>query len=120
MIKQFDNEKIWYDSSAYIAECKRYCLQVDPWPLKWFFTILLNFKFDIIDLFTQVAIFVKDGLQKDNGRFLLPYGGQLPWETDPPGTVRLFDENGREKDTMTFKVVNKYFLPDRWCILWSL
>lgn len=51
------------------------------------------------DMHIRVSIFLKDKVQNNNGRFLLPTSGQLPWGTEPPGMIRLFDENGKTRET---------------------
>ena len=56
-------------------------------------------------------MFVNNGIQKDNGRFVLPKGGELPWGSDPPGTITLYDEEGKEQETKTFDAWGQYQLP---------
>ncbi|KAK7107490.1 protein OSCP1-like [Littorina saxatilis] len=51
------------------------------------------------DMHIRVSIFLKDKVQNNNGRFVLPIAGQLPYGTEPPGTIRLFDESGKAKET---------------------
>ena len=41
------------------------------------------------DTLLQVSIFLKDKVQSSNGRFVLAVNGQVPWDTEVPGVVRL-------------------------------
>ncbi|ESP03137.1 hypothetical protein LOTGIDRAFT_224648 [Lottia gigantea] len=56
---------------------------------------LLNF---FQDMHIRVSIFLKDKVQNNNGRFILPIGGPLPYGTEVPGTIRLFTDDGRTKN----------------------
>jgi len=71
---------------------------------------LLNF---FQDMHIRVSIFLKDGKQTPNGRFVLPKGGQVPWGTDPPGTVRFFNAEGQQKSTVPFEIPESYQLSDK-------
>ncbi|PVD29279.1 hypothetical protein C0Q70_11876 [Pomacea canaliculata] len=51
------------------------------------------------DMHIRVSIFLKDKVQNNTGRFILPLSGQLPWGTEPPGIIRTFDESGNCKET---------------------
>ncbi|XP_047124495.1 protein OSCP1 isoform X1 [Hydra vulgaris] len=65
------------------------------------------------DLNIKVSIFLKEKSQLTNGRFILPCGGQLPWGTDVPGTIRLFNESGEPESTKTFDAKFKYNLANK-------
>ena len=56
-------------------------------------------------------MFVNNGQQKESGRFVLPKGGELPWGSDPPGTIILYDSEGNEQETKTFDAWGHYQLP---------
>ncbi|KAL8619017.1 hypothetical protein ACOMHN_020715 [Nucella lapillus] len=47
------------------------------------------------DMHIRVSIFLKEKVQNNNGRFVLPTSGELPFGTQPPGTIRQFDESGK-------------------------
>ncbi|XP_033741244.1 protein OSCP1-like [Pecten maximus] len=68
---------------------------------------LLNF---FQDMHIRVSIFLKDKVQNSNGRFVLPKSGTLPWGTDSPGVIRLYDANGSVRNTTNFPV-NGNFIP---------
>lgn len=46
---------------------------------------LLNF---FQDVHIRVSVFLKEKTQNENGRFILPTGGQLPFGTAVPGTIK--------------------------------
>lgn len=71
---------------------------------------LLNF---FQDMHIRVSIFLKDGVQTANGRFVLPRGGNVPWGSDPPGNVRFFNEKGEQKSQVPFDVLEKHQLSDK-------
>ncbi|KAK6187781.1 hypothetical protein SNE40_005731 [Patella caerulea] len=50
------------------------------------------------DMHIRVSIFLKDKVQSNNGRFVLPTSGQVPWGSEVPGVIRLFSEDGRTKN----------------------
>ncbi|XP_065057182.1 protein OSCP1-like [Rhopilema esculentum] len=64
------------------------------------------------DMHIRVSIFLKDKVQTPNGRFILPKDGQVPWDTEVPGTIRLF-ENGKQAKTKSFKTSVKCQLADK-------
>ncbi|CAG5135943.1 unnamed protein product [Candidula unifasciata] len=49
------------------------------------------------DMHIRVSIFLKDKVQNNSGRFLITPGGTLPFGTETPGTIRLFNENGKSR-----------------------
>lgn len=66
------------------------------------------------DMHIRVSIFLKDGVQLPNGRFVLTKEGQVPWGTDTPGTIRFFNEEGQQKSVSSFNVPGKYHLADKF------
>jgi len=66
------------------------------------------------DMHIRVSIFLKDGVQLPNGRFVLTKEGQVPWGTDTPGTIRFFNEEGQQKSISSFSVPGKYYLADKF------
>ncbi|KAM7099005.1 protein OSCP1 isoform 1-T1 [Molossus nigricans] len=48
------------------------------------------------DLHIRVSIFLKDKVQNSNGRFVLPVSGPVPWGTEVPGLIRMFNNKGDE------------------------
>ncbi|XP_021376797.1 protein OSCP1-like isoform X2 [Mizuhopecten yessoensis] len=68
---------------------------------------LLNF---FQDMHIRVSIFLKDKVQSSNGRFVLPDSGTLPWKTESPGTIRLYDASGNVRNTSQFPA-NGNFVP---------
>ncbi|ELT95571.1 hypothetical protein CAPTEDRAFT_165139 [Capitella teleta] len=60
------------------------------------------------DMHIRVSIFLKDKVQSSNGRFILPPSGVLPWGSDPPGTIRLFNSSGDQVKTTQFNPGGKY------------
>jgi len=65
------------------------------------------------DMHIRVSIFLKDKVQTPNGRFVLPKGGQVAYGTDPPGTIRHFDDLGNQTSVSNFEVPGKYQLADK-------
>ena len=61
----------------------------------------------------QVSIFLKDKVQTPTGRFKLPSGGQVPWDTEVPGVIRLFNNDGGERSTKSFNPNARYQLADQ-------
>ncbi|XP_045195678.1 protein OSCP1-like isoform X1 [Mercenaria mercenaria] len=66
---------------------------------------LLNF---FQDMHIRVSIFLKDKVQTSNGRFVLPVGGPVPWGTQVPGSIKCFDEKGRESKSQSFPSGGSY------------
>ncbi|KAJ8314695.1 hypothetical protein KUTeg_006845 [Tegillarca granosa] len=64
---------------------------------------LLNF---FQDMHIRVSIFLKDKVQNNNGRFVLPTSGPVPWGSEVPGLIRLFD--GKEKARKQFPSGGSY------------
>lgn len=50
-----------------------------------------------------MSIFLKEKQQNQNGRFVLPSGGPVPVGTKVPGTIVLYDENGKVRQNKKFK-----------------
>jgi len=65
------------------------------------------------DMHIRVSIFLKDGVQLPNGRFVLTKEGQVPWGSDTPGTIRFYSDDGQQKSVSSFKVPCKYNLADK-------
>lgn len=57
---------------------------------------LLNF---FQDMHIRVSIFLKDKVQNSNGRFILKNNGPVPWGAQVPGTIKVFNDNGKDKST---------------------
>ncbi|KAM5320464.1 protein OSCP1 isoform 2-T2 [Glossophaga mutica] len=55
------------------------------------------------DLHIRVSIFLKDKVQNSNGRFVLPVSGPVPWETEVPGLIRMFNHKGEEVKRAEFR-----------------
>ncbi|XP_004705018.1 protein OSCP1 isoform X2 [Echinops telfairi] len=72
-------------------------------------TLLLFFQ----DLHIRVSIFLKDKVQNSNGRFVLPVSGPVPWGTDVPGLIRMFNNKGQEVRTAQFKHGGDYVTASR-------
>ncbi|XP_025275679.1 protein OSCP1 isoform X1 [Canis lupus baileyi] len=51
----------------------------------------------------KVSIFLKDRVQNSNGRFVLPVSGPVPWGTEVPGLIRMFNNKGKEVKKVEFK-----------------
>ncbi|XP_006886515.1 PREDICTED: protein OSCP1 isoform X1 [Elephantulus edwardii] len=54
------------------------------------------------DLHIRVSIFLKDKVQNSNGRFVLPISGPVPWGTEVPGLIRMFNKKGKEVKRIQF------------------
>ncbi|XP_010624122.1 protein OSCP1 isoform X2 [Fukomys damarensis] len=67
-------------------------------------TLLLFFQ----DLHIRVSIFLKDRVQNSNGRFVLPVSGPVPWGTEVPGLIRMFNSKGEEEKKIEFKHGGNY------------
>ncbi|XP_072466141.1 protein OSCP1 [Notamacropus eugenii] len=62
-------------------------------------TLLIFFQ----DMHIRVSIFLKDKVQNSNGRFVLPTSGPVPWGTEVPGLIRMFNNKGEEVKRVEFK-----------------
>ncbi|KAM8790069.1 protein OSCP1 isoform 2-T2 [Rhynchonycteris naso] len=60
------------------------------------------------DLHTRVSIFLKDKVQNSNGRFVLPVSGPVPWGTEVPGLIRMFNKKGEEMKRVEFQHGGNY------------
>ncbi|XP_040830147.1 protein OSCP1 isoform X1 [Ochotona curzoniae] len=67
-------------------------------------TLLMFFQ----DLHIRVSIFLKDKVQNSNGRFVLPVSGPVPWGTEVPGLIRMFNHKGEEVKKIKFKHGGNY------------
>ncbi|XP_069934839.1 protein OSCP1 isoform X6 [Oryctolagus cuniculus] len=67
-------------------------------------TLLIFFQ----DLHIRVSIFLKDKVQNSNGRFVLPVSGPVPWGTEVPGLIRMFNHKGEEVKKIKFKHGGNY------------
>ncbi|KAG3282761.1 protein OSCP1 isoform X2 [Ictidomys tridecemlineatus] len=67
-------------------------------------TLLIFFQ----DLHIRVSIFLKDRVQNSNGRFVLPVSGPVPWGTEVPGLIRMFNNKGEEVKKTEFKHGGNY------------
>ncbi|XP_042201441.1 protein OSCP1 isoform X2 [Callorhinchus milii] len=67
-------------------------------------TLLIFFQ----DMHIRVSIFLKDKVQNSNGRFVLPVFGPVPWGTEVPGLIRMFNFNGEEAKQSEFPTTNGY------------
>ncbi|XP_060062175.1 protein OSCP1-like isoform X2 [Erinaceus europaeus] len=56
----------------------------------------------------EVSIFLKDKVQNSNGRFVLPVSGPVPWGTEVPGLIRVFNSKGEEVKQVEFKHGGSY------------
>ncbi|NXN91726.1 OSCP1 protein, partial [Rhinopomastus cyanomelas] len=72
-------------------------------------TLLIFFQ----DMHIRVSIFLKDKVQNSNGRFVLPISGPVPWGTEVPGLIRVFNHRGVEVKRMTFTSGGNYVAPHR-------
>ncbi|KAM7099007.1 protein OSCP1 isoform 3-T3 [Molossus nigricans] len=57
---------------------------------------LLNLVDETFRRLIEVSIFLKDKVQNSNGRFVLPVSGPVPWGTEVPGLIRMFNNKGDE------------------------
>ncbi|XP_042534813.1 protein OSCP1 isoform X3 [Dipodomys spectabilis] len=57
---------------------------------------------------TEVSTFLKDKVQNSNGRFVLPVSGPVPWGTQVPGLIRMFNNKGEEVKKTEFKHGGNY------------
>ncbi|XP_032102856.1 protein OSCP1 isoform X2 [Sapajus apella] len=67
-------------------------------------TLLIFFQ----DLHIRVSMFLKDKVQNNNGRFVLPVSGPVPWGTELPGLIRMFNNKGEEVTRIEFKHGGNY------------
>ncbi|NXV77826.1 OSCP1 protein, partial [Atlantisia rogersi] len=72
-------------------------------------TLLVFFQ----DMHIRVSIFLKDKVQSSNGRFVLPISGPVPWGTEVPGLIRIFNHNGDEVKRTEFTTDGNYVTPQR-------
>uniref|UniRef100_A0A6I8Q0M2 Organic solute carrier partner 1 n=1 Tax=Xenopus tropicalis TaxID=8364 RepID=A0A6I8Q0M2_XENTR len=61
----------------------------------------------------DVSIFLKDKVQNSNGRFVLPTSGPVPWGTEEPGLIRIFNYKGEEVKRVQFQNGGSYISPLR-------
>ncbi|RXM93183.1 Protein OSCP1 [Acipenser ruthenus] len=59
----------------------------------------------------KVSIFLKDKVQNSNGRFVLPTSGPVPYGTQIPGLIRMFNCNGDEVKKSEFPNGGNYTSP---------
>ncbi|KAE8624348.1 hypothetical protein XENTR_v10005926 [Xenopus tropicalis] len=72
-------------------------------------TLLIFFQ----DMHIRVSIFLKDKVQNSNGRFVLPTSGPVPWGTEEPGLIRIFNYKGEEVKRVQFQNGGSYISPLR-------
>ncbi|XP_064408234.1 protein OSCP1 isoform X1 [Latimeria chalumnae] len=72
-------------------------------------TLLIFFQ----DMHIRVSIFLKDKVQNSNGRFVLPTSGPVPWGTEVPGLIRMFNYNREEVKRAEFLSGGDYISPLR-------
>ncbi|XP_044275396.1 protein OSCP1 isoform X2 [Varanus komodoensis] len=72
-------------------------------------TLLIFFQ----DIHIRVSILLKDKVQNSNGHFVLPISGPVPWGTEIPGLIRLFNSKGDEIRRTEFTSGGNYILPHR-------
>ncbi|XP_053563104.1 protein OSCP1 isoform X2 [Bombina bombina] len=72
-------------------------------------TLLIFFQ----DMHIRVSIFLKDKVQNSNGRFVLPTTGPVPWGTEVPGVIRMFNHKGEEIKRIEFQNGGNYISPLR-------
>ncbi|XP_069478733.1 protein OSCP1 isoform X1 [Ambystoma mexicanum] len=72
-------------------------------------TLLIFFQ----DMHIRVSIFLKDKVQNSNGRFVLPTSGPVPWGTEVPGLIRMFNFSGEEVKRVGFVNGGSYASPMR-------
>ncbi|CAI5781838.1 Uncharacterized protein PODLI_1B030035 [Podarcis lilfordi] len=72
-------------------------------------TLLIFFQ----DIHIRVSILLKDKVQNSNGHFVLPTSGPVPWGTEVPGLIRLFNSKGDEIKRTEFVSGGNYQLPYR-------
>ncbi|XP_013416760.1 protein OSCP1-like [Lingula anatina] len=72
-------------------------------------TLLIFFQ----DMHIRVSIFLKDKVQNSNGRFVLSTSGALPYGTEMPGTIRIFNSQGDQVKTSSFYAAGPYKLTEK-------
>ncbi|XP_070805443.1 protein OSCP1 isoform X2 [Pituophis catenifer annectens] len=72
-------------------------------------TLLIFFQ----DIHIRVSILLKDKVQNSNGHFVLPTSSSVPWGTEIPGLIRLFNNKGDEIQRIEFRSGGNYVLPYR-------
>ncbi|OCT92150.1 hypothetical protein XELAEV_18015204mg [Xenopus laevis] len=72
-------------------------------------TLLIFFQ----DMHIRVSIFLKDKVQNSNGRFVLPTSGPVPWGTEEPGLIRIYNYKGEEVKRVQFQNGGSYISPLR-------
>ncbi|KAM7384582.1 hypothetical protein PAMA_011780 [Pampus argenteus] len=72
-------------------------------------TLLIFFQ----DMHVRVSIFLKNQVQKPNGRFAMSTSGPVPPGTDVPGLIRTFNSKGREVRRSEFPTGGSYTSPIR-------
>ncbi|XP_039183472.1 protein OSCP1 isoform X3 [Crotalus tigris] len=72
-------------------------------------TLLIFFQ----DIHIRVSILLKDKVQNSNGHFVLPTSSSVPWGTEIPGLIRLFNSKGDEIQRIEFSSGGNYVLPYR-------
>ncbi|XP_026558564.1 protein OSCP1 isoform X1 [Pseudonaja textilis] len=72
-------------------------------------TLLIFFQ----DIHIRVSILLKDKVQNSNGHFVLPTSTSVPWGTEIPGLIRLFNNKGDEIQRIEFSSGGNYVLPYR-------
>ncbi|CAH2221905.1 Hypothetical predicted protein [Pelobates cultripes] len=70
-------------------------------------TLLIFFQ----DMHIRVSIFLKDKVQNSNGRFVLPTSGPVPWGTEVPGLIRIYNFKGEETKRVEFQHGGSYVRP---------
>uniref|UniRef100_A0A8C5LTX1 Organic solute carrier partner 1 n=1 Tax=Leptobrachium leishanense TaxID=445787 RepID=A0A8C5LTX1_9ANUR len=70
-------------------------------------TLLIFFQ----DMHIRVSIFLKDKVQNSNGRFVLPTSGPVPWGTEVPGLIRMYNFKGEETKRAEFQHGGSYLRP---------
>uniref|UniRef100_A0A6A7FWT2 Protein OSCP1 n=1 Tax=Hirondellea gigas TaxID=1518452 RepID=A0A6A7FWT2_9CRUS len=71
--------------------------------------LLLEF---VQDIQTRVSIFLREGIQTSQGRFVLHIGGPVPAGTELPGLIRHFDASGELQTTSYFPHGGDYRPPE--------
>jgi len=65
------------------------------------------------DMHIRVSIFLKDKVQSANGKFVLTTDGLVPWETEVPGAIRYFGDDGQISRTSHFVTGCRHQLADK-------
>ncbi|EDO33556.1 predicted protein [Nematostella vectensis] len=65
------------------------------------------------DMHIRVSIFLKDKVQTANGKFVLPTDGPVPWDTEVPGAIRYFGDDGSVMKTTHFTTTCQHELADK-------